>query len=154
MTGNSDAAYSTAIEKVDSVERAIELLESKELIPGGQSMSLLIIRDGLLHLARAAAPAATTVECLVAFSRIADAVDMELITSEVANQVCHKTMAAYNILDDGIDKLEQTRIELEGCVNRAKEQNIRGEIEKGVEALAEASRQAQKEIQLSAQPGA
>ncbi|KAF9798314.1 hypothetical protein IEO21_10749 [Rhodonia placenta] len=163
MTGNSDAAYSAAIEKIDSVERAIELLESKELIPGRQPMSLLIIQDGLLHLARAAAPAATTVECLVAFSRIADAVDMELITSEVANQVCHKTMVAYNILDDGVDKLEQTRIELEGFATRAKEQvrdleqyrkNIRGEIEKGVEALAEASRQAQKEIQLSAQPRA
>ncbi|EED84028.1 predicted protein [Postia placenta Mad-698-R] len=122
MTGNSDAVYSAAIEKVDSVERAIELLESKELIPGGQPMSLLIIRDSLLHLTRAAAPAATTVECLVAFSRIADTVDMELITSEVANQVCHKTMAAYNILDDGVDKLEQPRIELEGCVNRVKEQ--------------------------------
>ncbi|KAF9801124.1 hypothetical protein IEO21_10200 [Rhodonia placenta] len=78
---------------------------------------------------------------------------MELITSEVANQVCHKTMAAYNILDDGVDKLEQPRIELEGCVNRY-QKNIRGEIEKGVEALAEASQQAQKEIQLSAQPGA
>ncbi|OSX64551.1 hypothetical protein POSPLADRAFT_1137999, partial [Postia placenta MAD-698-R-SB12] len=157
----SDAAYRAALEKIDNIESAVELLESKELIPGGQPPSLLMIRDGLLHLARSAAPAAITMECLVAFSRIADAVDTDQITSEVANQVCHKTMVAYNILDEGIDKLEHTRTELEGCVNRAKEQvrdldqyrkDIQVEIVKGVEMLADASRQALKELQQSARP--
>ncbi|OSX62432.1 hypothetical protein POSPLADRAFT_1142788 [Postia placenta MAD-698-R-SB12] len=155
-SGNSDVMYSTAIKKINNTNWALELLKSKELILGGQLLSLLTIRDGLLHLACTAAPGAVTLECLVAFSRVIDTIDMDHITSEVVNQVCHKTMVAYNILDEGVDKLEKLQTELDGCVNWAKEQvcdlkqyqkNVQGEIEKGVAELVEALRIALTEIQ-------
>lgn len=120
--GLSDTTYMAVMEKIDDVDKAIALLEARELIPGGQQPTLLTIWDGLLHLDRTAAPSAITVECLVAFSKIAGAIDLEHVTSEIATKVCNKTMVAFNILDEGIDKFEETRTALEGCVNRAAEQ--------------------------------
>ncbi|KAF9803141.1 hypothetical protein IEO21_09754 [Rhodonia placenta] len=158
LLGNSDATYNAALEKINNADRARELLESKELIPSGQPLGLMTIHNGLLHLARSAAPAAITLECLVAFLRVADAVDMDLITSEVANQVCHKTLTAYNILNDGAEKIEQLSIALDGCMNRAVEQvrdlevfqkNIQGEFERGMKELVDASKKALGELQVS-----
>ncbi|OSX63646.1 hypothetical protein POSPLADRAFT_1139766 [Postia placenta MAD-698-R-SB12] len=161
MSGNSNAAYSTAIKKINNTDRAVELLESKELILRGQSLSLLTIHDSLLHLAHTAAPAAVTLECLVAFSRVIDTVYMDHIASEVVNKVCHKTMLAYNVLDEDSNKLEQLQTELDGYINWAKEQvheleqyqkNVRGEIEKGMAELVEALRIALTEIQRALSP--